>query len=280
MSMDFTRKFGLPTLTGVVAPTSTPAYTGQQYINTVSGDVYIATGTTASYNWALVGKGATSAFDVSTVGNMFAWWSADYGITKDAGDLVSSWVDKVNGWAVVQATGYRQPDFISDWKNGQPALSFDGVNDDMIKTGITSSTSYTTFTVVSVDATETSDSTLIYLASYSRAAAVSLNPSEFYVGEAGFTKLGTYTVGDSYLITQRVTGSAGTLYGTVNNGAETSVYSGLTEIIDALKFGGTWSSDAYNTNCHIAELLIYNANLTPENIATVKAYLNNKYAIY
>jgi len=261
---------------GTVAPTSTPDYVGQQYVNTTDGSIYVAVGTNGSYNWGLVGKGATTVFDVDTVSNMFAWWDASENITYDSGNIVTTWVDKVNGWSL---TKEGSPEYVSSWKNSKPAVYFDGVDDDLYLDHTETGTSWTVFLVASVDDTYTDIKVLSYNASQTE-IGVSRNPSQFFMGESTNTPLGTYTVGNPYLLTERATGSAGTLYGSVNGGADVSIQTSYTEAVDATILGGYWGTHAHNIKCHIAEHIIYNASLSAENIAIVKAYLNNKYAIY
>lgn len=59
--------------------------------------------------------------------NLWGWWQADAGITKDGSDLVSNWADQSgNGRDLVQATGANQPTWIDAQQNGLPSIDFDG----------------------------------------------------------------------------------------------------------------------------------------------------------
>lgn len=55
------------------------------------------------------------------------WWATDLSVSDGA--AVSSWVDRVNGFTVSQATSARRPTFDADGLNGRPALLFDGSDD-------------------------------------------------------------------------------------------------------------------------------------------------------
>ena len=59
--------------TGTAAPTTTPDYIGQTYVDTTNLNVYLASETNGSYNWAFVGKGESSDFNQDTVANIFEW---------------------------------------------------------------------------------------------------------------------------------------------------------------------------------------------------------------
>lgn len=266
--------------TGIGAPTHRPTAIGQTYVDTDTLNVYISAGTSGAYNWAFVGKGLSSDFTTTTVPNIFAWWSADYGITKDGGDLVSSWADKVNGWAIVNTGGTDRPLFASaDTSfNGQPSLAFDGSNDYLELNHTETGNAFTYFSVFSVDQVYTDVRVFDYHGAYAHLGAEK-NPSQFIVGTSSFTDMGTYSTSTKYLISMRATGAGGVMYAQVNNGAVTSVATGYTSAVDSTRFGSYWGG-TYATKCRIAESITYNANLSDANIAIVKAYLNNKYAIY
>lgn len=87
------------TTTGTGAPNFTPAFVGQEYIDSQTGSIYKAMGTSGAYNWAYIGRGATSAFNKDTVPGLVGWWDAtmtDY-VTKDAGNNVTAFYDMSDG---------------------------------------------------------------------------------------------------------------------------------------------------------------------------------------
>jgi len=59
---------------------------------------------------------------------MLAWWDAAFGITV-TGAGVSSWIDRKNGYALVQATDGARPAYSATGFNGFPGLTFDGTAD-------------------------------------------------------------------------------------------------------------------------------------------------------
>lgn len=64
---------------------------------------------------------------------LLGWWNADdvSTITKDGSNLVSSWKDKVAALDAVQATGSSQPVHTLTSFNGNPGVTFDGVDDQL-----------------------------------------------------------------------------------------------------------------------------------------------------
>lgn len=66
-------------------------------------------------------------FDPSQLASIREWWRTDSGITVATG--VSSWIGKVLGEDLVQATTSRQPLVIASQLNGFDAIRFDGGND-------------------------------------------------------------------------------------------------------------------------------------------------------
>lgn len=71
--------------------------------------------------------------------NMEFWFDADSSyITKDGGDLVSQWDDRSgNARHLAQATGTKQPLWISSAQNSLPGVRFDGTSDSMAAANFT-----------------------------------------------------------------------------------------------------------------------------------------------
>ncbi len=82
-------------------------------------------------------------------GNLFAYFKANTGITRDMSDAVSQWDDFTgNGHDAPQSTGSKQPLFVSNLLNGFPAIRFDGINDDLKTSSFTSESNMTSWLVV------------------------------------------------------------------------------------------------------------------------------------
>lgn len=114
---------GISITSGAGAPTSTPTAIGAIYIDTSSGAIYIASGTSGSYNWGYVGSGALSA---DYRDNLLTCYDASNGPTPTTnGGTLTGWNDlgsKTNTLSVVSGT----PKYYESIQNGLPAIYFDG----------------------------------------------------------------------------------------------------------------------------------------------------------
>ncbi len=109
--------------TGAGAPTSTPTFIGQTYVDTTTGNVYIAVGTSGSWNWAFVGAGALS--NDYLVG-LTSWYDASDSLTPAInGATLTGWNDKgsnLNHCTTVIGT----PQYMTGIQNSLPAAYFNG----------------------------------------------------------------------------------------------------------------------------------------------------------
>lgn len=115
-------------LTGTTSPTATPEFTGQRYINTTTAAIWIAGGTSGSYNWGYVGQGSTSAFNKDTVAGLVSWHDASDAPTVIlSGTNVTGWYDKaLTGKNMVVDTA--SPTYVTAYQNGLNAILFNGSN--------------------------------------------------------------------------------------------------------------------------------------------------------
>lgn len=86
-------------------------------------------------HWYLNSGGFTPA----DIPSAYAWWDGQdlATITKDGGDAVSSFVDKINSIDCIQGTGINQPIWTDSSLNGKATIWFDGVNDRLYSVRIT-----------------------------------------------------------------------------------------------------------------------------------------------
>ena len=85
-------------------------------------------------NLALLGASVSADFSPLDISNIIVWYDcADFStITKDGGDLVSQIDDKSgNADHLVQATGTKQPLWVSNGQNGEDDVEFDGIDNEM-----------------------------------------------------------------------------------------------------------------------------------------------------
>lgn len=263
---------GIPVLHGSGAPSETPAYQGQVYIDDDTGRIYISVATDGSYNWAYIGIGLLEDFTKDSVVGLSFWVKADTGVTYDGGNAVSQWTDQSDsGWHLAQANAANKPLYVENIINGYPVIRFDGINDYIYNNSPVLAQPYTVFIVGK------------YIA----------NPDGDYIVDGGINCDILNTGGGCFRT------YAGTTLGTtpsdtnnhiwtiVHNGATSHIMTDETEISG--NAGATAISDIYvganqapgnYANGNIAEILIYNSDLSDANRTIVLAYLNNKYAIY
>lgn len=78
------------------------------------------------------GPPVTGEFTPASLSGLKLWLRADVGVT--GATTASAWANQASTGAafdVTQGTPSAQPTIISSWKNGKPALDFDGVDDSM-----------------------------------------------------------------------------------------------------------------------------------------------------
>lgn len=259
-------------VTGTGAPTMVPAFIGQEYIDESTGKIYKAIGTFGSYNWAYIGQGGLSAFTKDSVPGLIAWYKADSGITKDAGNLVSVWADQSDsGFHLAQPTSTNQPLYVENVINGHPVLQFNGTDNTIFRNPFVLAQPYTVFIVgkfITADATQRTF--------FSGGAAMAFDSQaskfRFYAGTSLYH--GSQDT-NNHIFT--IVGNGNTSHividTTDNAGAAGATGFGYL-YIGSYGAGSTWG------NINLAEMLIFNSDLSDANRAIVLAELNNKYAIY
>jgi hypothetical protein len=100
------------------------------------------------------------------IDNCAVWLRADLGISVVSG-AVSSWMDKSGlGNHMSQATSSKRPAYVANAVGGQPALSFDGVDDHLTGTLATvfagTTQDLTIFSVANIDSTTPSGRAALY----------------------------------------------------------------------------------------------------------------------
>lgn len=213
--------------------------------------------------------------------------SADYGTVIESGGL-SSWADQSgnNHNATQDASGFR-PTVVDDVINGEPVVRFNGSNNYLILPNTTDlgivTNDYQVF-IVAKSATSTTDKYYLMATSNNNghyeirlndnvSSGASFLPNTAVTIEGGST--GQYTDGEPQLVSVEATSTYGRLR---MNGSdltqlnETS-HSGLsTNLVLGVQTGGYfWFAG------DIAEVILYNAALSPEARDSVETYLIDKY---
>ena len=215
--------------------------------------------------------GGAVAFAPSDISGLQLWLDAGHGITQNDG-YVSTWTDRSgNENNAIQATAENQPLLVASGLNGEPTLSFDGVNDYVSFNEI--SDIRTVFWVLKEDDNPLSNYNFIL---------GSLSAYDFHRGYpkkiwGGFTN-NFITLGETYLNSTLINGGATdlepnwsilSLVTTGNVKAENFVYDRT--------YG---DSGQHMWDGSLAELIIYNTALSEVDRQKVETYLNTKYHIW
>jgi hypothetical protein len=198
-------------------------------------------------------------------------FNADSGVTESGGSI-TSWTDQQNG---VVATAFNDPTLLTNQLNGRKAVSFDGSND------------YFTFTLPQ---SLTSSRTFIVIGKYTNPAGRpqngmlnSLSPSDraYLFHDANTTNAYFYTqsgqIGpaiitpNAYMIQSIIHRADETGVIRINGSNQGSTSLGGTATINSLVIGGRGLGTEIFLGA-IVEILIYNRELTTEEIEQIESY--------
>lgn len=263
-----------PPLSGSGAPSITPRFKGDTYIDNSSGYIYISTGTGGAYNWGYVGQGGISTFTKTSVSGLKFWVKADTGITKDGGDLVSGWDDQSDsGWHLAQATATNKPLYVANIINGHPVVRFDGSDNYIFNNSPSIAQPNTTFIVGKFIVADATNDYL--LSGGSNCAILNISGSKFATN-AGTELAGAAANTNNHIWTIVHNGASSHIITDTSNTAGNANTTGISDIY----LGARYDLGAFWGNVEIAEILIYDSDLSDANRAIVLSYLNSKYAIY
>lgn len=211
--------------------------------------------------------------------NLKLWLKSDEGITKDSTNKVDTWADQSgNGNNSVQDTTDNKPFWVDSAVNGKPAIYFDGINDYIVSSSMTSN--YKPFTIFFViKPTE--------LLNYNQAFGASGSWGQFwchasadgaiYIGTSAESRIcsssGVLANNTVQQFTYKLTGGlAATLYknGTQNSTATLASPSAWT----GFKLGTGYYDTLHG---YVTEVLIYDTALSDSDRQMVENYLKVKY---
>ena len=222
---------------------------------------------------AFIGQAAcpTPAFSPASIAGLNLWFSADYGITKDTNNKISSWLDRSgNANNANQATTDDKPSIIVDNNfNNRSVLSFDG-NDGLFFNYPLSLSKWSIFSVIKY----ISGSRFPLISNDLLRQGLVLESGQFYTFGAGQDLSIGYTAPTSYKIISSIyDGATNNIY---ENGNLVGGSSGATSM-NVDNIGLYLYSNAVG---NYAETIVYNNNLNTDNRKAVEDYLNSKYNLY
>ena len=210
---------------------------------------------------------------------------ADLNVTS-SGSAVSNWGD-VSGFDndASQSTSANQPTLVSNSMNGNPVIRFNGTNSKLtLPTSATLGIQSNPYEMFVVAKSASSNVQFLFAGGNNEQFEYHLNGgtqgarfipiSSTYIDVAA---TGSYTDGNAHIFSARASSSGGAVRVDGIDGG-TSSANILSSNSGALQLG-VRSDGTYYFNGDIAEVILYNTNLSPSDRSTVEHYLANRYGI-
>jgi len=203
-------------------------------------------------------------------------------ITKDGSDFVSEWRDKTSeSNDVAQATGSKQPLWVDNDQNNLAVIKFDGSDDFLNRTTFTSgliSQANNTFVVCKMPSSSTGSSGYVYDGATTRQIFNhnNISTNSDYIIFAGSVLGGSTTVDTTNFL----------LYSLLFNGASSALRKSRSALIsgdagtdgfNGITLGAATGGGSNFSNLEIAEILVYDSDLSDANRDLVEAYLEAKW---
>lgn len=233
---------------------------------------------------------ANSEFSPSDVAGLVLWLDGNEGITLN-GDNVSAWADQSgNGNDFAMTTESAQPLYEATGLNGHGIVTFDGVDEYLTTTGdfLASITATHFFIVVKMDYGSDTTQAIFDLGGaggyrfYRYGGGANNQEFRLEVNESVVTGVnyGDFTSDTWHLAEGSYSNAQGSVKGYVDGTEDDSVNaSGDITIAASTSLLGRMTSGGYFLLGSIAELLIYNAVISGDDLTNIRAYLNDKYGL-
>lgn len=213
----------------------------------------------------------------SDVSSLVLWLSADSGVTKDASNKITSWVDQANGSNFVNATANQEPFWVANYRNQRPFVQTSNPQARFFSgpgIGITGS-SYTIIYVLEQAAVAGTSDGILHLSGGGNTLILKIQNGQFQVNTgSGDFKSNAYSTNVAHIATAQFSGTSTSLYlnGTLDK-TTTNVYpaTGSTSSYLGVFFGGAGFEGK------IGEVLIYNQGLSTVDRVKAECYLSFKY---
>lgn len=224
--------------------------------------------------------GATSApFLPGAYGTCIAWLLSDTGVTKDGGNLVSSWADQSGtGNDFIQANGLLQPLWVDAQVNGYPSIRHDGIDNYLACAGITISDPTDMYIVMN---------TITWVGGTRIAGGQAWEKNILYVSASPTICLFSVTalvpttndlpVATWGLLQARFNDANSQLR--VNGGTASTANPGSFDTTGGYAIGAELTPAEYS-NVEFAEIIIYSDALSDANRGFVESYIRAKYLLW
>ncbi len=248
----------------------------------------LTSGTT--YYYQLVTDGGSSSVYSFLLGSPIPSSNLKLHLRSDAGVIssssaVSEWNDlSGNGNNAVQSTSANQPTLVSNSMNGNPVIRFNGTNSKLtLPTSATLGIQSNPYEMFIVGKSSSSNVQFLIACGATEQFEYHLNGSSgarfipitsTYIDEG---TAGAFTDGNAHIFSARASATGGAVRVDGTDGG-TSSGNILSSNSGALQLG-VRSDGTYYLNGDIAEVILYNTNLSTSDRSTVEHYLADRYGI-
>lgn len=235
-----------------------------------------------------MGQGAGPPAPPNEFSNLEWWFKADAGVT---GDPVSDWADQgANGNLLTQATAANRPDFVPAAINGLPALLFDGTDDslrDATPNPTGAGAAFSCFALVKTGASVVGPNTILCWGTTSGGAPngiqLRVSASNLQVLESNVAVLltgsSTLLVDTVYLMELHRASGTNVIEMFVNEVSQGTVVDGRAFEINDLTAGENNAvGGPERWNGHIGEVFWYSSRKTGADLASIRAYMDSRWA--
>lgn len=229
---------------------------------------------------------STAQFSPSDISGLKLWLRSDLGITLN-GSTVSAWADQSgNSNHVSQATAANQPTYVTNQLNGQPILDFDGTNDVLTGTFGAALTGVKNWTLIAVMKADVVTGVRIPVSLGGNAAGY-----EFTINAASSAKREITCKGAAVVTDGNATTSYEVWTGTRDNGGTPNLVlringtsqtlsaptTGVSTLAASAAIGANYTAGFFDGK--IAEILVYNQDISGASLNQVHSYLGTRYGI-
>lgn len=203
------------------------------------------------------------------------------GANNGFGGTVATWRDKSgSGFHVTNAVAAQQPVYNATGLNGNGVLTFDGTNDKLRNTGAVIGGNDVTMFIVYNRTTAAARDAVFELGGGASRNAIFINETGNRVGYYGnsvfYNSSGTYTTSQYELVTAIHDVNAINMW---RNGANQVSTTGLTRASTTGIYVGDDSSGGDDLQGNIAEIIVYDRDLTSDERRDIENYLASKWGL-
>ena len=231
----------------------------------------------------LIGFGASAAgiaFAPTDIAGLALWLRADLGITKDGSDLVATWADQSgNARDATEAT--NQPLWVANQANGNPIVRFDGTNDRLNTASYSLAQPLTMFVVCKILAHNDLDGIVATGSGTGFELRMQASPVVSIRDEGSSDGAAVNSAGSVFELYKFILNGTSSVLA-LDDGADQTSVTDFAGDWETGTFLGTWAAATAGRfgNVELAEVIQYAGAITGANLASVKAYLNARYALW